>query len=524
MGQANRFTTADTADIRNHGLSVEEAERQLCLFEKSPPHLQLDRPCTLGDGIRALSDAEIAAATAAHAAASHEGRLMKFVPASGAATRMFQALLAERETAATLNREDALLRRARGDRNADTVVRFMEAIDRFAFADDLRAGMAARGYDLPALLRRGEFGTILDALLSPEGLDVSARPKGLLQFHRYPEGNRTAFEEHLAEAAGTVRNRHSTCRVHFTVSPEHEERFRKILAAVYDTIERRHDIRLEDDFSTQKRSTDTIAVDLQHRPFRTAQGALLFRPGGHGALIENMSELAGDLIFVKNIDNVVPDWRRADTLKWKKILAGLLVIIQRNIFDHLARLQGRPEPAVVESALRFAHEDLCLSVPAQFDRSSVEVQRQRLIEIFDRPVRVCGVVRNTGEPGGGPFWVRGRDGSLSLQIVESAQVDPAQQEQQAIFSAATHFNPVDLVCGVRNHRGEQFDLRRFVDSEAVFITRKSMDGRDLKALERPGLWNGAMAHWTTVFVEVPGSTFTPVKTVLDLLRPEHQPA
>ena len=502
MGQANRFTTADTADIRNHGLSVEEAERQLCLFEKSPPHLQLDRPCTLGDGIRALSDAEIAAATAAHAAASHEGRLMKFVPASGAATRMFQALLAERETAATLNREDALLRRARGDRNADTVVRFMEAIDRFAFADDLRAGMAARGYDLPALLRRGEFGTILDALLSPEGLDVSARPKGLLQFHRYPEGNRTAFEEHLAEAAGTVRNRHSTCRVHFTVSPEHEERFRKILAAVYDTI----------------------AVDLQHRPFRTAQGALLFRPGGHGALIENMSELAGDLIFVKNIDNVVPDWRRADTLKWKKILAGLLVIIQRNIFDHLARLQGRPEPAVVESALRFAHEDLCLSVPAQFDRSSVEVQRQRLIEIFDRPVRVCGVVRNTGEPGGGPFWVRGRDGSLSLQIVESAQVDPAQQEQQAIFSAATHFNPVDLVCGVRNHRGEQFDLRRFVDSEAVFITRKSMDGRDLKALERPGLWNGAMAHWTTVFVEVPGSTFTPVKTVLDLLRPEHQPA
>jgi len=524
MARVEHFSTADTAEVRNHGLSVEEALRQLRLLEKSRPHLQLDRPCTIGDGIRALSDAEIEAARAAHAQASDQGRLMKFVPASGAATRMFQALLAERGRGGTLSREESVQRRARGDANAVAVLTFMDAIDRLAFSDDLHAAMAANGNDLPGLLRLGDFGKILDALLSPEGLDASVLPKGLLPFHRYPEGNRTAFEEHLAEAAGTARDRHRTCRVHFTVSAEHEDRFRKLLAEVRDPIERRHDIRLEVGFSTQKPSTDTLAVDLEDRPFRTAQCTLLFRPGGHGALIENLSELAGDIIFVKNIDNVVPDWRRADTLKWKKILAGLLVIMQRNIFDHLVRLQGRPEPAVVEAALRFAREDLGLSVPARFDPSGVEEQRQALIETLDRPVRVCGVVRNTGEPGGGPFWVRGRDGSVSLQIVESAQVDPAIHEQQAIFSAATHFNPVDLVCGVRNQRGDQFDLRRFVDPEAVFIARKSMHGRDLKALERPGLWNGAMAHWTTVFVEVPGSTFTPVKTVLDLLRPEHQPA
>lgn len=523
MARAERFSTADAAEVRDHGLSLEEAQRQLRLLEKSSPHLQLDRPCTIGDGIRVLSDAEAEAASVAHAEASHQGRLMKFVPASGAATRMFQALLAERDRADTLSRNDVLQRRARGDTNADAVLTFMEAIDRFAFSDDLHATMAARGYDIPALLRRGEFGKILDALLAPEGLDASELPKGLLKFHRYPEGSRTAFEEHLVEAAGTVRSRHWTCRVHFTVSPEHEKRFRKLLAAARDTIERRYDIRLEDDFSTQKRSTDTIAVDLEHRPFRTAEGKLLFRPGGHGALIENLYELAGDVVFIKNIDNVVPDWRRADTLKWKKILAGLLVITQRSIFAHLERLQGRPEPAVVEAALRFAREDLCLSVPAHLDPSGVDEQQQTLIKMLDRPVRVCGVVRNTGEPGGGPFWVRGSDGSLSLQIVESAQVDPALHEQQAIFRAATHFNPVDLVCGVRNHRGDRFDLCHFVDSEAVFIARKSMHGRDLKALERPGLWNGAMAHWTTVFVEVPGSTFTPVKTVLDLLRPEHQP-
>ncbi|HTT30518.1 MAG TPA: DUF4301 family protein [Solirubrobacteraceae bacterium] len=523
MARADGFSAADTIELENHGLNLDEAERQFRLFEKSPPHVQLDRPCTIGDGIRALSDAEVEAASAEHAEASHQGRLMKFVPASGAATRMCQALLAERDRAGSRSREDALQRRAAGDTNAATVLTFMDAIDRFAFSDHLRAGMAAHGWDTAALLRQGDFGKILDGLFSPEGLNASALPKGLLPFHRYPEGNRTAFEEHLVEAAETVADRHGTCRVHFTVSPEHEDRFRKLLGEVRDGIERRHDIRLEVGFSIQKRSTDTVAVDLHNRPFRTDRGTLLFRPGGHGALIENLYDLGGDIVFIKNIDNVVPDWLRADTLRWKKILAGLLVIIQRNIFDHLARLRGRSEPAVVDTALRFAREDLGLSVPARFESSGVAEQQQRLIEALDRPVRVCGVVRNTGEPGGGPFWVRGRDGSLSLQIVESAEVDPARPEQEAIFRAATHFNPVDLVVGVRNQRGDRFDLRRFVDSEAVFIAHKSMDGRDLKALERPGLWNGAMAHWTTVFVEVPGSTFTPVKTVLDLLGPEHQP-
>jgi hypothetical protein len=505
MTPTEPFSAADLAEFGARGLSVDEVQRQLHLFEQPPAPIQLDRPCSVGDGIRVLSAAEIDAATAAQQQAAHDGRLMKFVPASGAATRMFQALLAP------------------DGRHTEPIRAFLAGIERFAFYDDLHAVLAARGLDLQDTVRRGEISEILDAVLGPQGLDYAALPKGLLKFHRYPDDSRTPFEEHLAEAASTVADAQRTCRVQFTVSPEHEPRFRARLCAIRGSTERRHDVRFEVGFSTQKPSTDTVAVDLENRPFRTADGQLLFRPGGHGALIENLYELGGDIIYVKNIDNVVPDWRRADTVTWKKALAGLLVTLQRTIFDHLARLQGRPDGVVIDAALGFARNDLCLSVPQRFDPKRAEEQRRALIRLLDRPLRVCGVVRNTGEPGGGPFWVRDRDGSLSLQIVESAQVAPDSPQQQALFQRATYFNPVDLVCGVRNYRGDRFDLRRFVDPDAVFIASKSKDGRTLKALERPGLWNGAMAHWVTVFVEVPGTTFTPVKTVLDLLRPEHQP-
>ncbi len=522
MTQDDEFSTADTAEFEHRGLSVEEVRRQLRLLHQPPPHVQLDRPCRIGDGIRVLTTAETDVAIAAHAGAARQGRLTKFVPASGAATRMFQSLLAERDRTAILTHDELLQRCARGDTDAASLCTFMQAIDRFAFFDELRSEMAARGVDVLALVRQGDFGPILKALLSPEGLHYGARPKGLVAFHHYGDASRTAFEEHLAEAAGTIRG-HRSCRLHFTVSPDHEDSFHQLLAQVRGAVERRYDVHLEVGFSTQRSSTDTVAVDLEGRPFRTARGSLLFRPGGHGALIENLHELEGDLVFVKNIDNVVPDWLRADTLKWKKILAGTLVLTQRTIFDHLARLQGPVEQSTIAAARRCACQDLCLSVPTGFDAAGADGQRQALIEMLDRPVRICGVVRNSGEPGGGPFWIRGKDGSQSLQIVESAQVDAREPEQRRIFDTATHFNPVDLVCGVRTHRGHRFDLKRFVDSEAVFISQKSSDGRDLKTLEHPGLWNGAMAHWITIFVEVPTSTFAPVKTVLDLLRPEHQP-
>ena len=505
MSSQDMLRDSDLLQIAEQGITVEEVQRQIRLFEHPPPCPLLERACTIGDGVRTLSAAELNAATADYETASRMGRLMKFVPASGAASRMFHSLLAARESG-----------------SSEALQPFIAALRQFAFFEDLQVAVAAAGLDLGALIAAGNIGVIVDSLLGPSGLDYAALPKGLLKFHRYADGSRTPFEEHLVEAAGLIREASGTCRLHFTVSPEHEDRFRRRLDEVRSTYERRWKMELEVGFSVQKPSTDTLAVDLENRPFRTADDHLLFRPGGHGALIENLHDLGGDVILIKNIDNVVPDRLRGPTLQWKKALAGVLVTLQRAIFGHLKRLLQEAGPTVVQEALGFARAHLSLDFAAPFDAAKTDELRAALVRKLDRPLRVCGVVRNTGEPGGGPFWVRGRDGSLSLQIIEQAQVDPRSPAQQAIFQASTHFNPVDLVCAVRDHSGAAFDLHRYVDPEAVFIAEKSKDGRHLKALERPGLWNGAMADWTTIFIEVPVSTFTPVKTVFDLLRPEHQ--
>ncbi|MDX2171452.1 MAG: DUF4301 family protein [Deltaproteobacteria bacterium] len=370
-----------------------------------------------------------------------------------------------------------------------------------------RLGSALHGDDLAPLL---------DALLTPSGLDYAAQPKGLLLFHAYPDGPRTAFEEHLVEAAGLTRDAGGTARLHLTVSPEHQAGFSELLARVRAQYERRLEARFAVGFSTQKRSTDTIAVGADNRPFREPDGRLLFRPGGHGALIENLNELGGDLVFVKNIDNVQPDHRRAAALEAMQVEVGHLAVLQREVAGHLEALAG-DGAAALAAARDYAAARFGLRLPPRADRAAV-------IAALDRPLRVCGVVRNTGEPGGGPFWVRDSDGSVSPQIVESAQVALGDPDQRAVFERATHFNPVFLACAVRDRHGRPYDLRRFVDPSAVFIARKSKDGRELKALERPGLWNGGMARWLTRFVEIPESAFTPVKTINDLLRPAHQPA
>jgi hypothetical protein len=421
---ATELSPADRVAIESHGLTVEEIARQLALFRDPPAPQRLVRPATAGDGILRIPGSDHAALLDLADEAARAGRLTKFVPASGAASRMFAFLLA-------------------GGPESPEKRRFSESVDAFAFAGDL------------------------DRLAST--------PKGLLPFHRYPESSRTAFEEHLFEAAGTVRDASGLCRVHFTVSPEHRAAFAAKLEEARPRLERATGARFDVSFSEQAPSTDTIAAGPDGRPFRTAAGAILFRPGGHGALLGNLGAVAragGDVVLVKNIDNVVPDARRAPTLLWKRLLTGLLVRLER-------------------SSRR------------------------------DRPIRVCGVVRNEGEPGGGPFWVDG-PGGPALQIVESAQIDAQDPAQAAVWTTATHFNPVDLACSLRDAGGQPFDLGRFVDEKAVFIAAKTHEGRPLKALERPGLWNGAMAFWETVFVEVPKETFAPVKTVLDLLRPEHR--
>lgn len=506
---------ADRAQLAELGIAPAEVERQIALFVEPPAPMRLARPCTGGDGVRTLSGAQRQAAEAAHAAAAAAGRVSKFTPASGAASRMFQSLLAARHEGLRA-RAVIAARAAGGDAGARDVLAFVDQLPRFAFAEALAALVARRGQRLEALLAAGDVGTVLDALLAPDGLDYAAAPKGLLLFHRYPEGSRTAFEEHLVETAAVARDAQGTARLHLTVSPEHEAGFAALLDRVRASYEQRHAARYAVGFSTQRRATDTIAVDADNRPVRTADGRLLFRPGGHGALIDNLAALNGDLVFIKNIDNVQPDAQRGPGLEWMRLLLGHAAVLQEAIAAHLRALRGGGGAAVAAAA-RFAAEALGAGLPAGADAAG-------LVAALTRPLRVCGVVRNTGEPGGGPFWVRGADGRVSAQIVESAQVDPSDPGQQAVFATATHFNPVFLACAVRDADGRPFALERFVDPAAVFIARKSKDGRELKALERPGLWNGAMAHWLTVFVEVPEATFTPVKTVNDLLRPAHQPS
>jgi len=513
----------DLAQLEAEGIPPEEARRQIRLFEHPPPHIRLDRACTVGDGIRRLSDADIEASTPRFDEACEKGRVAKFVPASGAASRMFQSLLATRTQSGTVHRDGVEKLARQGDRNAQELLAFMTGIQRFAFFDDLVGAMAVDGLDAVALIEEGQFRQVLDYLLAGQGLNYGSLPKGLIKFHRYPEESRTAFEEHLVEAAAYLRDARGVCRLNFTVSPEHEERFRAVLRAAGAMYERRSNVRFDVAFSTQKRSTDTMAVDLENRPFRERDGLILLRPGGHGALIENLNDLRADIVFIENIDNVVPDQLKDANVRWKKALGGHLLALQGPLFRHLEQLSSeQPSRAVVEDAIGFARDTVGISLPAGLSSASTAERRTFLVQKLNRPLRVCGMVRNVGEPGGGPFWVRGRDGTLSVQIVESAQVDPNDREQASLFASATHFNPVELACAVRDWRGQAFDLNRYVDWDAVFITRKSKDGRELKALERPGLWNGAMAEWTTVFVEIPNAMFNPVKTVNDLLRPEHQ--
>jgi hypothetical protein len=516
------FTPRDLRQMAKMGLSPREATRQVELFRNPPPYTRVLRPCRPGDGIRSLTESEHPALLDQFDAAARRGRVGKFVPASGAATRMFKGLLAfltghpDTPGTAGLPKE---------------VRTFFDNLPRFPFYEDLAAALRADGIDLDDAVRQGEHRLVLGYLLEDFGLGYAQLPKGLLPFHRYPDGVRTAFEEHLVEAADVARDEDGLCLLHFTVSPHHEKGFEQLLARVRPQLEERYDCRFEVSFSFQRPATDTLAVDLENHPFRLADGSLLFRPGGHGALIENLHDLGRDgwdIVLLKNIDNVVPDPRKPLAHHWKRLLGGCLLAVRERAFGHLDRLEaldgvrGEAAETVLREAGDFLETELSRPLPEGFHTASLQHRKSFLMEALDRPLRVCGVVRNQGEPGGGPFWVESPSGGISPQIVETSQIDPAAPEQQAALKASTHFNPVDIACGLRDRHGRPYDLNRAIDPATVFISEKSHEGRPLKALERPGLWNGAMAGWNTVFVEVPDATFAPVKTVLDLLRPEHQ--
>lgn len=402
------------------------------------------------------------------------------------------------------------------------MLEFVENLEKFAFWPALEQSLVSSGVDVAEKLRAGDYTEVVDHLLYEDpGLGYGSLPKGLLLFHQYADRARTPFEEHLVEAADYARSPDNRCRLHFTTSPEHDARFKHLLDTVRAEYEELYKTGYEVDFSNQDHATDTIAATPDNQPFRDEDDSLFFRPGGHGALIHNLDAIDADILFINNIDNVVMDREKPERGKWKKVLAGLLVSVQSRIFHYMGTLSGAdPSDAAVKEAYDFTVEYLgeTRSLPGDKNKA-LDFLRDKM----DRPLRVCGMVLNLGDPGGAPFWIREKDGGMSLQIVESAQVNSDDERQKDIFRSSTHFNPVDIACAVRDWRGEKYDLRRFVDQEAVFISEKSKNGRPLKALELPGLWNGSMAGWNTLFVDVPVVAFHPVKTVNDLLKESHQP-
>jgi len=483
------FDDKDRALLNNHGITVSEVERQIDNFRRGFPPLDIVASAVVGDGIRRIASSEEPELRNEYRSACHDKRIFKFVPASGAATRMFKELFAFLESGV----ENPVSQKV------------VAELGRFAFGTDVSEAVGSGASPR----------SIVDYILN-DGLGYGLMPKGLILFHKYPSGARTAFEEHLAEGA-MYADADGKVNIHFTVSPEHVEAFETQFDAVCEHYQGRYGVEYEVTFSVQKGSTDTIAVNPDFTPFRTDDGRLLLRPAGHGALVENLNDIDADIIFLKTVDNVQPDRLKADTIRYKEILAGLLLSLQKRSFALLDKLDSSPE-TVVEAA-EFLSEQLSVRMPSEWAALPAAEYAAHVARLLDRPIRVCGMVRNEGEPGGGPFWARNADSTVSLQIAESSQISP---EQRHLMADATHFNPVDIVCGVRDRNGSKFDLHDFIDPTTGFISQKSFSGRPLLAQELPGLWNGTMSGWNTVFVEVPISTFSPVKTVTDLLRPEHQ--
>ena len=494
------FTPEDLRQIAARGAALSQIEEQIDHFKKGFPWMKIVGPATPKRGIRVLSPEEAQAAAAYYQKADIHGKC-KFVPASGAASRMFKDQFSGLEK---LEAGEDLPADAPGARLA-------AQIEKFAFYTPELFG---KPEDTLAYRR-----ATLRKLLKEDGLAYGTKPKGVLKFHRYADEVRTAIAEHLVEAQEYMRNADGSCNLVVTISPEHRELFEAAVAEVLPLYEKRYKVKYHISFTYQDKATDTIAVDLQNEPFRTEDGSLLFRPAGHGALIHNLDKVDAELVSIKNIDNVAHEKLLPTTSLYKQVLMGEALKLRDRIFALLKRLDAEPTAALCDEVEQFLDESLCVKMPAIRDLSArVAALRAKL----DRPIRVCGMVRNEGEPGGGPYIIEGKDGSTSLQVLESVQINKADASAMAAMSQATHFNPVDLVCILRNSRGEQFDLLKYVDPEAGFMSSKSYQGRELKALEMPGLWNGAMSDWNTLFVEVPLETFNPVKVVLDLLRPAHQ--
>ena len=503
------ISKADQLLLSKKGISAEQVAEQLKTFKTGFPFLKIKDAATIGNGVLNPSDNEVDGFLNAwdnYCAAGNA--ILKFVPASGAASRMFKDLFsflsAEYDVPTT-----------------DFEKNFFANIEKFAFYADLDAScIKNNNQSINGLVANGNYKAVVFNLLDFTGMNYGSLPKGLLKFHTYADDARTSAEEHFVEGALYAAT-DGVVKLHFTVSPNHKALFEELVAERKACYEQMFNVKYDITFSEQKQCTDTIAVDAENAPFRE-NGSLVFRPGGHGALIENLNDIDADVIFIKNIDNVVPDRLKPDTVKYKKLLAGILVEKQKKAYGYLNLLDaGNCTAEQLDEMKAFLQNDLqCLN--ADFESMDNDALAAYLHKKLNRPMRVCGMVKNVGEPGGGPFLAYNQDGTVSLQILESSQIDMNNEAAKSMFENGTHFNPVDLVCAVKNYKGEKFNLPEFVDKNTGFISHKSKNGRDLKAMELPGLWNGAMSDWNTIFVEVPLITFNPVKTVNDLLREVHQ--
>ena len=504
------LTEKDLKQIAQRGISEEQIKTQLKQFETGFPFLKLEAAASVGNGIVAPNEQERKQYVKAWEDYKAAGkRVVKFVPASGAASRMFKNMFAFVDADYDVP-------------TTDFEKKYFAELKKFAFYDALDAVCQKNeGKGIEALIAEGNYKAVAANMLKKEGLNYGQLPKGMLLFHQYAEGPRTPMEEHLVEGALYAAS-NGEAHVHFTVSHDHLEFFKAKVAEKADGFAKKYGIKYDITFSEQKPSTDTVAANPDNTPFREADGSLLFRPGGHGALIENLNEIQADVIFIKNIDNVVPDRLKAETVEYKKLIAGVLVSKQKKAFEYLELLDsGKYTHAQLEEIIRFLRDELSCRNPElkELEDSELAIYLKKKL---NRPMRVCGMVKNVGEPGGGPFLAYNQDGTISLQILESSQIDKNNAEYLQMFQNGTHFNPVDLVCAVKDFKGNKFDLTKYVDPQTGFISSKSKDGKELKALELPGLWNGAMSDWNTIFVEVSLGTFNPVKTVNDLLRPQHQ--
>ena len=505
------ITEQQNQQIKQQGMSLEKVEEQIQNFENDFPFLDIKAPAAIGDGIKELSEEDLQHFITIYEQGAAIKEIVKFVPASGAASRMFKDLYAFLDS----DKEDLS--------ESPFIQNFMDQLSSFAFYKDLEKSIKNAGSSIHEALKQKKYKLILKQFLGEEGMGYGELPKGLLKFHHYDQENRTPAHEHFIEGAQYGMGKDNTVRLHFTVSPEHQERFEQQVNEITPALEEKYGAKFEVTFSQQKKSTDTIAVNMDNTPFLEDNGEILFRPAGHGALLENLNEINGDIVFIKNIDNVVPDRLKDTTETYKKAIGGILLSVQEKVFDALIKMDEKLDESSLSNAEKVYVHELGAKYPESYASYSMEEKAGFLRKKLNRPIRVCGMVENTGEPGGGPFWVSGEDdGTVSLQIAETAQLNLEDESQHQLFKASTHFNPTDLVCGIKDYKGNKFDLLKYRDPKTGFITQKSKNGKPLKAQELPGLWNGSMSDWNSIFVEVPLITFNPVKTVNDLLREVHQ--